>query len=260
MKNAVTHMEAILERIEKNGCVLMLDFDGTLAPIVASHSDATMSSRLRILLHTLAKEFPLAIISGRSLLDLRKRVSVKNIAYAGSHGLEIQIGGRRASAPVKIPRRKIEAFARAKQVLKKTALRYPLVTFEKKRFGYALHYRKLGSSRTPAFLREAKKAISAFVRSGYIKVINDIFTFDIMPNVHFTKEHAARLLFNKLKRNARAVPVYIGDSLTDEDAFRALHDGITIRVGNRRGSAARYYFKSRRPAYDFLLRLKNHAL
>ena len=49
--------------------------------------------------------------------------------------------------------------------------------------------------------------------------------------------------------------MYIGDSLTDEDAFRTLTDGITIRVGKSGASAAQYYFKSRSGVDRFLRRI-----
>jgi trehalose-6-phosphatase len=51
------------------------------------------------------------------------------------------------------------------------------------------------------------------------------------------------------------VPVYIGDSLTDEDVFNVFKNGVTIRVGKNKSSAARYFFKRRSDVDVFLTKL-----
>ncbi|MBI4304426.1 MAG: trehalose-phosphatase, partial [Chloroflexi bacterium] len=77
--------------------MLFCDFDGTLAPIVERPEMAMMSGKLKSLIQSLAQQprFTISIVSGRSLSDLRKRVGIKELIYAGNHGMEIEGPGIR---------------------------------------------------------------------------------------------------------------------------------------------------------------------
>ena len=65
---------------------VFLDYDGTLSPIVSHPEDAWLPESLRQTLQSLAARVPVAILSGRDLDDVRGRVLVDGIVYAGSHG------------------------------------------------------------------------------------------------------------------------------------------------------------------------------
>ena len=255
MRDANKHKDLILGRVKKNGCVLMLDFDGTLASIVANYRKAAISPKLRSVLASIAKQMPVAVISGRSLADIRNRVCVGGISYAGSHGIETFMARSRKSNSFIIPARTMSVFQRAKHKLAKVAARYPRVRIEDKGMSYAVHYRSLSPNQVVSFVNEAREIIAENHRDG-VSAINDLYTFDIMPNISRTKGHCAREMFRALRKHNAAIPVYIGDGLTDENAFRMLHGGITIRVGKMPSSAARYYFKSRIDVDKFLRSLQ----
>lgn len=251
MKDAQKHMNSIVKRIRACGCVLMLDFDGTLAPIVSDHREAYMSFQTRKLLQNAARRFPAAVISGRSLRDVRERVHLP-IAYAGSHGLELYSRGTRTGLCAGVPGTTISILQDATRALGEVARAHAGVEIENKTLSYAAHYRSLSPAEARLFVEEALAALKGFVRPGGIRALNDTYTLDIMPDIARTKGHAARVFSRSLRRSSSCVPIYIGDGSTDEDAFRALPDGMTIRVGKSLTSAAKYYFKTRAGVDKFL--------
>src|SRR3990167_5446400 len=79
-----------------NDCVLLLDYDGTLTPIVRDPSAALLSKEMRDVLTRLAarKGITLGILSGRKLSEIRRLVDIPKILYGGNHGFELWIRGR----------------------------------------------------------------------------------------------------------------------------------------------------------------------
>ncbi len=85
--------EEVRARVENAcGLLLFLDFDGTLAPIVAEPMLAVLPGATRQVLNDLAAHntIAIAIISGRAVGDVKGRVGLPNLIYAGNHGLEIE--------------------------------------------------------------------------------------------------------------------------------------------------------------------------
>ena len=83
---------SVSRRLAEAGRVLLLfDYDGTLTPIVPRPEDAVLSPRVKSLLAEVAAMdgYLAGIVSGRSLADLRERVAITGLVYAGNHGLEI---------------------------------------------------------------------------------------------------------------------------------------------------------------------------
>src|SRR3989344_1207942 len=104
MKARRRELPRLLEPMRKNGFLLMLDFDGVLAPIVPHYKDARMSAKTRRLLAACARRGKVAVISGRALADVRARVSLRRIWYAGNHGAEWAMGAARGQArPARAP-------------------------------------------------------------------------------------------------------------------------------------------------------------
>src|SRR3989344_8465946 len=142
MKDADRHWNLISKRI-RNNCVLMLDFDGVLSPITKMPGEARISPAARRALGVCAKKMPIAIISGRTLSDIEKRVGLKGVIYAGSHGLEWKMNGR-------IHRKKISpkvqsTFQTARKSLLRYAKLFPKLYVEDKSGCLALGYRSLSA-------------------------------------------------------------------------------------------------------------------
>jgi len=243
-------MDSIVADIRNRGCVLMLDFDGVLSPIVKIPSNARISPVARRSLAACAKKMPVAIITGRTLSDIEKRVGLKGVMYAGNHGLEWKIDGR--VHRYEIPQNARAAFDVVRRSLLQYAKLFPQLIVEDNNYGLAFGYRSLSASQAAHFRIGATEISDNFVRAGGIRVIDNLLTFEIMPMSEWTKGSCARHIYNAA-RKGNALAIYIGDSLTDEDAFRVFaNSGITFRVGKSHTSLAQYYFKSRSGVNRFL--------
>src|SRR6185295_17569926 len=87
--------------------VLFLDFDGTLAPLREFPDEVELAPEVRRTLETLASraDIVMAIVSGREMWDLRRRVGIAGIIYAGEHGMEIRGRGLQFIEPGALARR-----------------------------------------------------------------------------------------------------------------------------------------------------------
>jgi len=247
MKDAEMHADAVLSRIREAGCVLMLDFDGTLAPIVSDPRRARMGVRTRRALETVARRYPVAVITGRALSDVQARVPIRGISFAGNHGLELSVRGKVHRVRLsKISRRALDTI---RTRMRSLARRYKGVYFQDKRHSLSLHYRHSPRREHAAIRAEAVKAIR---ETGGLRVVEGIYVINILPGVRRDKGTAAREMYTALAGRKKPVPVFVGDDVTDEDAFRALTGGITIRVGASSSSTARFYFNARSGVDTFL--------
>lgn len=249
MRDAKKHMQDILALLTKRGFVAMLDFDGVLAPIVKRPEDAHMSRRTGHALMALKKRVPVAIVSGRTLESVREQAAMPGMIYAGSHGVELAMDGklRRRTLPARVMKR----FEAAREALHACAEGHKGLIIEEKPHATAVNYRALSPGKAATFARLAHGAVAPFVRDGSIRVLDHLKTFEIIARGAWTKGEVTKHIYSKTAKRGE-VPVYIGDSLTDEDAFRALKKGITIRVGRDSRSAAKYFFKTRKEVDDFL--------
>lgn len=258
MRNALTHTADIRDRIARDGCVLLLDFDGTLAPLVPTPREAAASQRTLSLVRACAAKHRTAIITGRTLADVEIRVGIAELWYAGSHGLEWRMGARVERAPT--PAAAMEALARAKAALEEVEARFPGTIGEDKTHCYAVNYRALHERDAARFSREARACVSPYVDTGVLRVLDGLRTFEVAPAIDWTKGEVSRVFVDAAREESGRplVPVYIGDSITDEDAFKALSEGITVRVQRDDASAAAYYVESRDDV-DALLELFSSA-
>ena len=252
MKDADRHWSAISKRL-RIGCVLILDFDGVLSPIARIPSEARISHAAWRALAACAEKMPVAIISGRTLSDIEKRVGLRNVIYAGSHGLEWKVNGRIHRKRISL--KTLSAFETVRRSLLHIAKLFPGLFVEDKRNSIALGYRSLSKEQVAQFRDGANKITSKVARAGKIRVIDNLYTFEVMPSTEWTKGECAKHIFNTVAKKG-SVAVYIGDTLTDEDAFHIFaKSGITIRVGKSFTSAAQFYFKSRSKVDTFLVRM-----
>jgi len=218
----------------------MLDFDGVLAPIVPKPATARMSKRTRRLLSLCARRGCVAVISGRALSDVRSRVGLAGIWYAGNHGAEWSMGRMRGRE--KPTRAAYAKLREARDAFIELSHRYSGVLVEDKQLTFSVHFRSLARSRTASFKSGVRRLHKKFGRFLNIAEGSE-FVFNVRSRAGRTKGDAVRLA--RRRADAKAVPIYIGDDTTDEDAFRVLPHGITIRVGKRRGSAARFFVNGR---------------
>src|SRR5437667_345376 len=136
------HADQIRDRVTGRPLALLLDFDGTLAPIAPSPELAVLPDPVRETLRRLAgrRDVLVAVISGRSLDDIRRRVAVDGFVYAGNHGLEMATHGLVWTLPEAESTR--EAIAQICRRLRERLERVTGVLVEDKGLTASVHYRQ----------------------------------------------------------------------------------------------------------------------
>jgi trehalose 6-phosphate phosphatase len=234
--------------------LLFLDFDGTLAPIVDRPSLASMTVSAREALAQCAAhpKFSVAIISGRGLADLRTRVDLENLIYAGNHGLEISGPGVDFIEPAAVER--LKSLGELSRHLRTRLQHIPGVEVENKILSASVHYRRAAAATLPD-IRQAVDDAVVFDDNPF-HITEGRKVLEIRPRVGWDKGMAVRWI-QQASGHPNALPVYIGDDTTDEDAFLALPDGITVSVGKGRETSAQYFLENQEAVPEFLLWLSN---
>ena len=233
--------------------VLMLDFDGTLTPIVKSPKAAKLSRKVKNLLVKLSKKegLYLAIISGRSLGDLKKKVNLSNIIYSGNHGLEGEILKEKYCFP--ISDKTLMALKIIRKQLNQIAGQYKGVFIEDKRLILSFHYR-MAEDKIPEVKSAFQRVVKPYAQDRLISIIAGKMVFSVRPEVDWNKGSFAKLVINKIQMRTKTTPVsiFIGDDATDEDIFRKLEKGITVKVGKDEQSKAKYWLEDTDNVFKFL--------
>lgn len=239
MKNILSRANReILQQFTWSKVLLAFDYDGTLAPIVTDPERAQMRKRTRELLSSLTKLYRVIVISGRAQADALKRLrGVGVFEVVGNHGME----------PWRSSDRHIVEVQRWRPALEAAVAPFKGVVLEDKAFSLAVHYRRCRAKKAAraAILRAATKLRGARIVGGK-QVVN------ILPE---NAPHKGIALERERARLHCDTAVYVGDDETDEDVFLLDQPGrlLTIRVGQKRSSAASYYLANQR-AIDQLLR------
>ena len=226
---------------------LFLDFDGTLAPLQLRPEDVRLDDETRCTLLQLARSphFQIWIVSGRRRADVRARVRVPGIRYLGLHGWE----GRSGTVITEDAR---DAFTCAKSWLSCLMLDVPGVRLEDKGITLAIHYRTV----TEEGIHRARKFVEGVLVpfSDSLQLIRGKRVWEIAPRALGDKGVAVQAELSTTTRTV--VPIYVGDDLTDESAFAALSNGITICVGPRCRTHAHYRLSSVAQTTRFLQKLE----
>lgn len=263
----------IKSRLGSRRVALFLDYDGTLTPIVRTPERAVISAKNRAVLRKLTgcAACKVAIISGRSLEDVKKLVGVKGIVYSGNHGFEIE--GPKIKFQRPLPAGYKTNLERIKKDLTSKLARVKGAFVEDKGATLSLHYRL--ADKKGALLAAAifKSCVKLYLMRKKVRVTSGKKVFEIRPPAQWNKGRIVlwllareyflqppRLNMNRGGCKGRPVAVYIGDDTTDEDAFKALKGkGLTIFVGRPGASCADYYLKDTKEVYRFLRKIPRLA-
>lgn len=233
------------ERLAGREVFLFLDFDGTLAPIAESPERVVLSGAVKASLEMLARVSRLAVVSGRALDDLRSRVGVDGIAYAGNHGSEIWLDGSILRAPGLD-----KAAGTLKVLLDRLRARLasvPGVLIEDKGITASVHFRQIDPSRAGDVLRIFWDVAREYEKGFRITTGKKVL--EIRPQEAWNKGHAVARIMELHGRGL--LPIYLGDDTTDEDAFRAIRGcGISISIGPNAESD--YFLRDQDEVSDFL--------
>lgn len=243
LASARTIAAAVAEGGRRTGHVLALfDFDGTLAPLVARYDLARLPPRRRSLLDALARrpDTTLGVVSGRQLSDLKARVGLPGLYYAGLHGLQIEGPSVRFVHPDAEHARALVVEVRERLALRVARLQG--VAIEDKALSFSLHWRQAPEADAAAARQALDETVGVLVSRGLLRLQPGRRVCDVLPNVAWHKGDAVRWIRRHVERVlGRAVwPLFAGDDFTDEHAIEALTgSGVTIVVGDR-PSAARF--------------------
>ncbi len=218
---------------------VFLDYDGTLTPIVARPQDAILSESMRETLRRLAALCPVAIVSGRDLADVRALVGLQGLWYAGSHGFDIA-GPDGERTEYEGGRDYLPALDQADQSLRKALATIKGCLVERKHFSIATHYRLVDPSEVD-LVKQTVRSIHG--QQPGLRLKGGKKVLELQPDVEWDKGKALRWLMQVLRLDStRFVPIYIGDDVTDEDAFRELaSDGVGIIVAQDNGQTQASY-------------------
>lgn len=251
--------EKLEKEIERRTVFLFLDYDGTLTPIVDMPEQAILPKKTKEIFKALSEnnQCRVAIISGRALRDIKKLVGLKGIIYVGNHGLEIDAPGIVLPSFI-FPRIKV-IMRNIKNDLKKRLLGMKGIFLEDKGITLSIHYRLATKASFIKMQSVFKETVRPYLARGKIKINKGKKVFEIRPSTQWNKGYAVLCLLERLAAShgeKDALPIYIGDDATDEDAFKVLRKrGITIFVGRPRNSAADYFLNDTKEVADFLKRI-----
>lgn len=239
---------------------VFLDYDGTLTPIVARPDLAVMPEVMRETVRALAEHCPVAIVSGRDRVDVQQLVGLETLYYAGSHGFDI-VGPHGAPIQHRVGDAFIPALDRAEADLHRRLEPIDGALIERKVFSIAVHVRHVADDRAS----EAEAHIDAVLtqeaglRKGHGKKV-----FELQPAIDWHKGRAVLWLLSALGlEDPSTTPLYLGDDVTDEDAFEALSrtgHGLGILVAETaRPTAAQFILRDPEEVRQFLQQLASQG-
>lgn len=225
---------ALAARLSGQPRLVLLDVDGTLAPIAPTPSEAAVPDETLRLVSELAARpsVHVAIVSGRAAGDARRLVDVSGVWFIGNHGFEVVA----PSGEFIVDDRVAPFLGRMTQAAARLA---PLgqsvrgLFVEDKRFTLSVHYRLVDRGAVPAI----RRAVEDVAHDLELRTIEGKELVEVRPPLDVDKGTAVVALAHSLGAlGGGASVLYAGDDRTDEDAFRALRRAssraVTIRVGD----------------------------
>ncbi|MDQ6829752.1 MAG: trehalose-phosphatase [Gemmatimonadota bacterium] len=227
-------------RLAGSPLLVMLDVDGTLAPLAPRPQDAVVPAETRRIISGLVARpnVHVVLVSGRGAADARRLVAVANTWVVGNHGFEIvSPDGREIIDPglESLPPVIAEAHARLRPLVGDI----PGVILEQKRWALSVHYRLADPAAVPSLrstVEETARALGLRTQDGKMLI-------EVRPEALVDKGSAVVALIAPLGgATDDASVLFAGDDVTDEDAFRALREWstrpVTIRVGEEEAASS----------------------
>ena len=224
--------EGIASRLAGTPLLVLLDIDGTLAPIAPRPEHAVVPAETQRAIEALAscEGVHVALVTGRAAADGRRMVGADRTWVIGNHGAEtVSPDGRHSVHPELEPFR--APIARAARELGDLTARVDGVIVEDKVWSLSVHYRLADPTRVP----ELRSAVHDIARRLALAVTDGKKVVEVRAPVKVNKGTAVEALAERLGAMAPSASVLmIGDDVTDEDAFRVLRarapNAVTVRV------------------------------
>lgn len=254
LPDALFHFDQLQEIIAGRTPLLILDYDGTLSPIVPNPDEAILPEATKQSLIKLAAITPVAVISGRDRRDVENKVALDQLIYAGSHGLDMA-GPEGLDIPEKVEERTLQSLKTAAENLQRNLEGVEGCIVESKKYAIAVHFRNVAEEE----VEKVKDAVLAeLAKHPDLKKGTGKKILELKPAIDWHKGKATMWLFEALNLSTEgAIPIFVGDDITDEDAFVSIHDeGVGILVGSHgEQTAATFSLKDTDEVQQFLERL-----
>lgn len=262
MKDVFTGWKDIAQKIHQTKNIfLFFDFDGTLAPIAPRPELVVLDARVKESLKMLSvkTQHVVGIISGRGLGDLRQMVDIDGILYAGNHGFEVEGPGITYVNPAAIMSRKV--MGSVAQTLVRELKAVPGAFVEDKVFSLSVHYRECARADIMRVKDIVDQATKEHRAEKQLRVTFGKKVLEVRPCADWNKGRIVEWLIQKCSPGTRknAVVWYIGDDMTDEDAFKAVNEmgGITVLVGGENPlTGAQYVLKKQEEIPELMKKLE----
>jgi trehalose 6-phosphate phosphatase len=221
------------------GWALFLDVDGTLLEIAPTPQQVVVPDHLRGLLNDVYVRLDgaLALVSGRSLESLDQLFAPLRFSASGIHGCERRTPDGCVIQP-DVDQRKLDA---VRNVLIAFVEANEGLLIEDKRYGLAVHFRRV--PHLGAEVRERMQAMLSQLGPEFALQAGKC-VFELRPSAWTKGASIATFMREPPFRDRR--PIYIGDDLTDEDAFAVVNafGGVSIRVGEATSTLAQHRLAS----------------
>ncbi|GFP81786.1 probable trehalose-phosphate phosphatase g [Phtheirospermum japonicum] len=237
--SALNSFQTIVDRARNKKLVVFLDYDGTLSPIVDDPDRAFMSVDMRSVVRSVAKNYPTAIISGRSRDKVYDLVGLSELYYAGSHGMDIIFPAKdmvsenhlRCVKSTDQTGKEVNLFQPASEFLpmiNEIFRKFVEITkdikgskVENHKFCVSVHYRNVDENSWPVIAQYVHDILDDYPR---LRLTHGRKVMEVRPVIDWDKGKAVEFLLESLGFSDRddVLPIYIGDDRTDEDAFKVL--------------------------------------
>ncbi|KYK21116.1 hypothetical protein AYK25_03835 [Thermoplasmatales archaeon SM1-50] len=250
------HSDEIYKKILKSDVIfIFLDYDGTLVSFKDSPAKVITPERIKKVLRLLIQiqKIKVIIVTGRTLEDIKKLLHVKRLSFIALHGLYID-----SPEGVQFQRKTAQKTRSLITVIKKNM--HSILKEEKgayledKGLTVVFHYRLLPKNRIRILRETFKTIVRDYDKKKILEFINGAKVIEARPK-GWNKGNAIELFLSHFANTKKILPIYIGDDITDEDAFRTLaKKGITIHVTHekKRKTAAHYWVKNPEEVAFFL--------
>jgi trehalose 6-phosphate phosphatase len=209
----------VAERLDGRRPAVFLDYDGVLTPIVPRPEDAIMSDDMRDIVRALAQRCPVCVVSGRDRAVVSELMGVDDLIVAGSHGFDIYDPAR---GPIvhEASQGWEGLVAEVTERVRAAADDIPGTLVEPKHASVALHDRHVADADRPRVAALVEAVLAE--HPGELRVTPGKFVHEIQPKIDWNKGKAVEHLLDVLDlRGVDVLPIYVGDDVTDEDAFNA---------------------------------------
>lgn len=256
-----SEVEELISELEKEEqlkhfkkLLVALDYDGTLVPFAPRPEQAVPGPRVLEVLNALAgrSDVVLAIVSGRTLPELEEFIPLHPVWLSALHGAVIRPPGKRPEWLIDPA-----SIGLLRDLIKNISQRLFFESclpggfrLENKGLSLAIHFRDVPDEQAEDGLERLLRVVGPMVDDSLFELMPGAKVVEIRP-LNVNKGQAVSLIADS---NRDCFPVYLGDDVTDEDAFKALREkGFTVRVSSEtRPTAARWQLMQTGDTLDFL--------